>query len=507
MIRLPLAILALTLSGSLILFAFLPYAVRPRFLLFGVPLYLLAIAVVFTSTRFWLATVGLAIWLGISGVSLVQMYNIEPQVVEPDAITIKERLEAAARSGDAVIFHAYWQVGYLAAHYRGPSVSFYNLRELQPADYATRFAGHQRLWLAMFRTEERNPEYPIEEWLDQQWTLVDKSNIGETRLKLYARLPEVRQWNPVRTKFENEAGMPQIELIDGGVAEKIRGPGDAVSIYLRWRALSPITDRYAVFAKIIDGRGHSWASADREPNGGTAPTITWPAGQVVEDHIGLLVPEEMPPGFYKIQVGLHPTDNAHPLTGRTHEGVLVRQGVTIEDINVTSLTEAPATVMVRNNVRLGDSLQLVGSRLDINAYRVEAVQSVTASTDLPIKLFFPKKSYQSGEDVNLVLYWRPIGVVHGDYTAFVHLLDSTGNLVAQSDGPPTRGVFPTSRWRSSMVIADQRSIQLPLGLAPGRYQLIGGMYLPDTLERLPVPNNSLEGNTIDIGWILVDKCD
>ena len=78
-----------------------------------------------------------------------------------------------------------------------------------------------------------------------------------------------------------------------------------------------------------------------------------------------------------------------------------------------------------------------------------------------------------------------------DYTIFVHLLNGNGERVAGVDAPPRGGEYPTGLWEAGEVITDVRSLPLD-GLSPGRYQLVVGMYAPDTLQRLPCYDSSGE---------------
>lgn len=113
------------------------------------------------------------------------------------------------------------------------------------------------------------------------------------------------------------------------------------------------------------------------------------------------------------------------------------------------------------------------------------------------------------EKLVLTLYWQGIEYANyfgQDYTVFVHLVDKEGVVWAQSDSPPVKGLFPTSRWRETeIVIPDRRDIRLPDTLPPGRYRLEAGMYLLATGERLPVLNEKGEsvGGSVTLDYIKV----
>lgn len=93
---------------------------------------------------------------------------------------------------------------------------------------------------------------------------------------------------------------------------------------------------------------------------------------------------------------------------------------------------------------------------------------------------------QRGSTLTVTLHWLAGAAVPVNYTAFVHLLDGTGKLIAQHDGPPASGAFPSSLWRRGDYIADVHTIALPAGLPPGTYHLEFGLYDGRTLQRLAV---------------------
>ncbi len=95
--------------------------------------------------------------------------------------------------------------------------------------------------------------------------------------------------------------------------------------------------------------------------------------------------------------------------------------------------------------------------------------------------------------LDVTLYWRTSGPVTEDYSVFLHLLDSEGQLVAQHDGRPLYGYLPTGHWSPGDVIPDRHRLSLPADLPRARYRLIAGMYVFETLERLPARAASIQG--------------
>ena len=91
-----------------------------------------------------------------------------------------------------------------------------------------------------------------------------------------------------------------------------------------------------------------------------------------------------------------------------------------------------------------------------------------------------------GDTLTVVLVWEADTELQESNTVFCHLLSSSGDLVAQRDGPPIYGVRPTSSWRAGEVIEDGHDIFLSEDVPVGGYELSVGMYDPETMQRLPV---------------------
>jgi mannosyltransferase len=82
------------------------------------------------------------------------------------------------------------------------------------------------------------------------------------------------------------------------------------------------------------------------------------------------------------------------------------------------------------------------------------------------------------------LRWQASQPVTDNYHVFVHLLDGQEQRIAQSDGQPALWTRPTSSWQPGEVIEDRHGLSLPASLPAGDYQLIVGLYLPESGQRL-----------------------
>jgi 4-amino-4-deoxy-L-arabinose transferase-like glycosyltransferase len=147
----------------------------------------------------------------------------------------------------------------------------------------------------------------------------------------------------------------------------------------------------------------------------------------------------------------------------------------------TTEEAAPAAPAVTVGVGFGDAIELIGY-------------------DLPVG------PWQPGDVVPLTLLWQGQGQVEEDYSVFVHLLDGSGQPLAQVDSAPVGGSRPTSGWREGETIVDRHGLLLPDDLPPGKYELHMGLYLPATGERLPVRDakGNVLGDSLSLGWLQVE---
>lgn len=77
---------------------------------------------------------------------------------------------------------------------------------------------------------------------------------------------------------------------------------------LFWQALTSPAIDYTVFVHVRNAAGETVAQQDSQPVGGNYPTSHWQAGETIIDPVTLNLPAELPPGQYKLVVGLYRLD-------------------------------------------------------------------------------------------------------------------------------------------------------------------------------------------------------
>jgi hypothetical protein len=243
-------------------------------------------------------------------------------------------------------------------------------------------------------------------------------------------------------------------------------------VQLTWQAIAPVTANYTLSLHALDADGRSLAQRDwaEGPGYGFGPTSAWPVGEWLTDRLRLAVPE-----------GASARD-------------AVAMSVVLYDRSQPGYPALGTAVVPLVEPRLSDREPPMGQRVGASfgeravllGYDLLLPSAGKDDLSLRLKLYWRALPW---DIERLKLYWRalPWDIEREnpppDYVVFCHLYDPEKNeIVAQSDGRPLKGVYPTNAWRAGQVIADQ--IDLPLSKAPaGAYRLAVGMYEANSRDR------------------------
>jgi hypothetical protein len=269
------------------------------------------------------------------------------------------------------------------------------------------------------------------------------------RLRSSAEAPaEMEQ--PLHARFSNG-----IELIGYTLTRPAVLQGDAVEVRLFWRALKPQSEDVRPFLHLDSVTGDmTWANQTKL-HAGDKPSSGWPSGFYVVDDYRLSIPADAPAVVGNLTVGL--LDAAGDRIPLASGGDLAVLGpLRVRDRQPLSADTLPGR---DQSYQLGPAVRLVGSS--------------AAITGTPPFL-------------DLTLYWQAVAPVPVDYTTFVHVLDAAGAKVAQADGPPLDGRYPSTAWQPGQIIADRRQIALPGGVDTAGVRVAIGLYTLADGARAPV---------------------
>jgi len=230
-------------------------------------------------------------------------------------------------------------------------------------------------------------------------------------------------------------------------------PGKPFVVTLIWRTDSPPGLQAQV--QLRDEAGKIWVTSD------AAPVIDPQGPSAVEGHYPLNLPAAMPRGRYTLWVS---TENIEDWVEVTP--------VPVGRISPTEAVAVPFEANFSNQI---------------------ALRGFGVSNPTPA----------SGQSVTLTLHWQALNDIPVSYTTFVHVVDSKGGVVAQSDVLPGRGQWLTTGWQPQEWITDQLSLSLPADLPPGQYQVWVGWYHVPTGQRLPLIEDSGGQNVVELGALQV----
>jgi uncharacterized membrane protein len=125
----------------------------------------------------------------------------------------------------------------------------------------------------------------------------------------------------------------------------------------------------------------------------------------------------------------------------------------------------------------------------IYSYRYDRPPATALATfgDLfALKRFYAPTVVSPGQGISVALWWTAEQTPPLDYSVSVFLLDGSGTLIAQHDGPPLDGHAPTSSWVPQALYFDMHHLRLPAQLPAGDYTLGVKVYWWGDGQPLPV---------------------
>ena len=251
---------------------------------------------------------------------------------------------------------------------------------------------------------------------------------------------------------------PAVQLTQYLVPRRAARGGTTLDVILFWRVLAPVAWRPDVFVHVLDSGGRTRAELDAELAPSQSP-LALRIGQVIVTRNRVPLPPGLPQGEYSLLMGLFDPVTSKPVPIVDPDGhvdqVVNSDGRAWIGAGWNQKPLLPSRTL---NIRWSNGTTLAGYN-----WRTEGVEP--------------------GQTAELVLDWQARERPEADYAVFVHVLSAEGTIVAQGDGTPMGGTYPTLAWNDGEWVRDVHSFQIPRGLAPGRYAVQVGWYRRDTGER------------------------
>ncbi len=297
--------------------------------------------------------------------------------------------------------------------------------------------------------------------------------ILSTWLPFYHLAPLYARPTPLSSVEQIPSG-PLFYFADKIILHGFEGPEDGIQpghteeFTLYWEAIQPIEQDYSVDIQILDTQQRFQGATRTYPGQGTFPTSLWEPGRIYRDVYRIDVEPAMPtPSLAQLKVVLYDHTTGECLAVRTENGGDLGTAAIFGRLRAYSPQKADSSAATPFAI-YGDSIQLIDCQLP---------PCIDPEGDLTIRL-----------------QWRCQQPLGQSYSVFVHLVDAQGEIIAQSDGLPRGGSYPTDIWAPGDLVVEERKLTLPTNGGTPPYYIRVGLYMLDTMQRLPA--STLDGSRL-----------
>ena len=213
---------------------------------------------------------------------------------------------------------------------------------------------------------------------------------------------------------------------------------------------SPLDEDLVFFVHLLDQDLNPLGQRDSYTGRGNYPTSLWEPGEAFCERLAVPVIQSMVPDVVvaDIEIGFYHR--------ATRERVPVTyQGNQLDLLFIDRVRLAPETLPTRRPPEIEliaefeEGIQLLGYE-----WSEESLPSIT-------------------------LWWQSQGPLNREYQVFAQLVDQSGFVFAQGDGPPQNGTYPTTLWGKGDIIIDTHSFVLGTEMRPNAFDgatLYVGLY-------------------------------
>jgi len=126
----------------------------------------------------------------------------------------------------------------------------------------------------------------------------------------------------------------QIRLLGYELETEEPTPGETLSLSLYWQALKEIDEDYWLLLQIVDEDGEAHLTKDGSPSASRYATDLWKEGDIFSFRHRLYLPSDVPPGRYRLEVGIHPFGTWEWLPIRDEKGTILGEKITLTSVRV-----------------------------------------------------------------------------------------------------------------------------------------------------------------------------
>lgn len=127
---------------------------------------------------------------------------------------------------------------------------------------------------------------------------------GPLRDELQIFLPQRTAMPTTATPLERSFAQG-VRLLGYELASDRVRAGDTLVLVLYWQTSQAVPQPFTIFTQLLDAGDAVVVSQDNPPCHGTCPTTAWQPGEVIRDEYIWQLPQTLPAGKYRVQVGMY----------------------------------------------------------------------------------------------------------------------------------------------------------------------------------------------------------
>jgi len=286
----------------------------------------------------------------------------------------------------------------------------------------------ERVWYVRYAQKHPDPLLP---WIDFQWQthtfLLDRQSFTDVGLFLWGTensSPFVGA-EQVRRGLDLRFG-DVLELRGYTLSQPTAQWGRDLGVLFEWRVLRDLEAYYASFVHVVDDAGRLWGQGDRWlVNEALVPTAGWKQGEVVLERATVSLTPGIPPGTYRLVVGVYDRMSKQrlPVTDGAGQARGDSGDIGAVTVSPSPWKPDPEVLLIQHprRVELTSALRLLGWGMD-------------------------RPQLRFGEEFSVALFWQAVAPPAADYRARLQLVDPGGAVWAEGVFPLASEVYPTSRW-------------------------------------------------------------
>ena len=252
-----------------------------------------------------------------------------------------------------------------------------------------------------------------------------------------------------------------IALASATLSSEIVYPREKVSLTACWHAENTMTTDYVFYAHLLDHKFKSFGQRDTFTGLGTYPTSQWQRGDMFCETYLIPVQKTFAlPTIVEVVIGFYDYDSRQQLPART-----------VDDISLPEVVVGTVKLIPIQTVNNHEPQHRTDAHFEQGIVLNGYTWSVT--------------EMHPGKSISVNAAWKSSGPLDSSFTIFAHLLDKNKQLIAQDDGLPREGAYPTTFWGLNETIIDKRTFTIPEGTTPGPSHLLMGFYRMQDRTRLP----------------------